>query len=97
MGAVVLKSWRANKHPDSKGYFVSISGREGGLIAWVLALMKIDPATTLKVNANRVEFIVASLAGSANRIIPLGSISSTYYGYHKPWMVASGLFSFSLR
>lgn len=96
MGAVVLKSWRVNKQPDNGGYFISITGREGGLIAWVLALLKIDPTTTLKVNINRVEFIVASLAGTANRLIPLNNISSTYYGYHKPWKSALGIFSFFL-
>lgn len=91
MGTIVLKSWRANKGPDSKGYFISINGREGGLIAWFLALVKIDPTTTLKVNMNRVEFIVASLAGTDNRLIPLNNISSTYYGYHKPWKIALGI------
>jgi hypothetical protein len=91
MGTIVLKSWRVKKEPDNKGYFIAINGREGGLIAWFLALVKIDPTTTLKVNMNRVEFIVASLAGTDNRLIPLTNISSTYYGYHKPWKIALGI------
>ena len=75
---------------------------EGGLIAWLLSLMRIDPTTTILVGLDRLEFTSASLAGTASRLIPLQSICSTYYGYHKPWKVAAiimsvfGIFAFLL-
>ena len=50
--------------------------------------MRIDPVTTLKVGLDRIEFTSASLAGIESRLIPLQSICSSYYGYHKPWKQA---------
>lgn len=93
MAALVLKEWKTSDKPlDKSGNYIMIRGRQPGLVAWVLAHVGVDPTTSLKVNANRVEFSRASLAGTDFRMIPLGSISSTYYGYHKPWGAALGVF-----
>ena len=90
MSALVIKAWRADKKPiDGQNNFVSITGREGGLIAWVLSLMGIDPTITILVGIERIEFSSASLAGTESRLIPLQSVCSTYYGYHKPWKAAA--------
>jgi hypothetical protein len=90
MSALVIKSWRAETKPiDDQNNFVSITGREGGLIAWILSLMGIDPTTTILVGLERIEFSSASLAGTESRLIPLQSVCSSYYGYHKPWKAAA--------
>ena len=65
---------------------------EGGLISWFLALVGIDPITTIKNSMKRVEFRQSSLAGTSNRMIPLQGVCSIYYGYHKPWKEALGIF-----
>lgn len=89
MSALVIKAWKAESKPiDQHQNFVRITGREGGLIAWVLSLMRIDPVTTIKVGLDRIEFSSASLAGIESRLIPLQNICSSYYGYHKPWKQA---------
>lgn len=89
MSALVIKHWRAESQPaeDDKSY-IRIAGRQGGLIAWILARMGIDPVTTIKVGFERVEFSSASMAGIESRMIPLQNVCSTYYGYHKPWKAA---------
>ena len=93
MGALVLKKWSAkNEFVDQEGNYILIIGREGGLIAWIMALVGIDPTTTIKVSMKRVEFKQSSLAGTSNRMIPLQGVCSTYYGYHKPWKEALGIF-----
>nr|WP_295772394.1 hypothetical protein [Rhodoferax sp.] len=97
MSALVIKAWKAESKPiDDKNNYVSITGRESGLIAWVLSLMGVDPTTTIWVGMDRVEFSSSSLAGTQSRLIPLQSICSTYYGYHKPWKAAVGIVTFFL-
>ncbi len=97
MSALVIKAWKAESKPiDDKNNYVSITGRESGLIAWVLSLMGVDPVTTIRVGMDRVEFSSSSLAGTQSRLIPLQSVCSTYYGYHKPWKAAVGIVAFFL-
>lgn len=92
MSALVIKSWRAETKPiDDQNNFASITGREGGLIAWILSLMGIDSTTTILVGLERIEFSSASLAGTESRLIPLQSVCSSYYGYHKPWKAAASI------
>ena len=94
MSALVLKQWMAHEEPvDRDGNYIVISGRESGLIAWFLALVGVDPTTTIKVSLKRVEFRASSLSGTNNRMIPLQGLCSTYYGYHKPWKKALGTFA----
>ena len=83
---LVIRKWYASGDPNSDGFYVSIEGRRAGLIAWFLSIVGIDALSELQVNAETVEFRSASLAGGVRRIIPLSSISSTIYGYSKPWM-----------
>lgn len=92
MQPLVIKEWKANSQPvDPEGNLISITGRQGGLIAWILALLKIDPTTSIKVSPDRVQFSSASLSGTEFRMIPILSVCSTYYGYHKPWKAALGI------
>ena len=86
MSSLVIRDWRAETKPvDSDGNFVLIIGRNGGLLAWLLSLIGVDPTTRLLVGMDRVEFTTSSLSGTETRLIPLECICSTYYGYHKPW------------
>lgn len=85
---LVLKSWYASNAPMADGSFIHITGRRSGFIGWLFALLGIDPVTTLKVSATRIEFHASSLTGTAHRITPLGSVSSSYFGYHKPLFAA---------
>ena len=90
---LVIKEWKAANEPiDADGNYIRITGRQGGLIAWLLALMKVDPTTSIKVSQERVEFSSASLSGTEHRMIPILSVCSTYYGYYKPWKAAVGIF-----
>lgn len=92
MSALVIKSWESGTKPiDDQNNFVNITGRESGLIAWVLSLVGIDPTTTILVGLDRIEFSSASLEGTASRLIPLKNVCSTYYGYHKPWKSATSI------
>jgi hypothetical protein len=91
---LVIKEWKANNQAvDTDGNFIVITGRQGGLIAWLLALMKVDPVTSIKVSPERVEFASASLSGTDHRMIPILSVCSTYYGYFKPWKSALAIFA----
>jgi hypothetical protein len=67
------------------------------LVAWILSLMGVDPVTTIRVGMDRVEFSSSSLAGTQSRLIPLQSVCSSYYGYHKPWKAAVGIVFFFPR
>lgn len=95
MSGLVIKAWKVDEQADG-GACARIVGRESGLIAWFLSLLRVDPTTTLMVSPDRIEFTSASLAGTQSRILPLQSICSSYYGYHKPWKIALGIFAFCL-
>ena len=93
MGVFVVTDWKASNSPvDGAGNYVHLTGRQGGVISWALALLKVDPTTSVTVSMNRVEIAEASLAGSTHWIIPVTRLCSSYYGYHKPWKAAAGLF-----
>lgn len=97
MSALVIKAWRADVRPiDKENNFVFITGRQSGLVSWLLSLMRIDPTTTIVVGSERISFESASLAGTESRLIPLGGVCSTYYGYHKPWKAAAWIIAFAV-
>jgi hypothetical protein len=53
-----------------------------------MTLFGVQPTTTLAVCPNRLDLSTLSLAGFTRCIVPLENISSTYYGYFKPWKEA---------
>ena len=89
--AYVIKSWRAADQPDANNHFVAITVRKEGVISWVLARFGVDPTVSITVSDSRIEFSEASLSGSIRRVIPLLSVCSSVYGYHKPWKKALGI------
>ena len=97
MSAMVIKEWKTDTKPiDDKNNFIGITGRQSGLIAWMLSLMGVDPTTRILVGVDRAEFTANSLAGTESRMLPLQGICSTYYGYHKPWKQALSYFLMGL-
>lgn len=85
----VIKSWRITESPtDEEKTYINITIRKGGLIAWVLHLMKIEPVTQINVTEKHFIFEEGSLGGSRKQVIPLQNISSSFYGYSKPWKEA---------
>lgn len=92
MGVYVIKSWRAGLRPvDDLGHYVHIVARSGGLLGRWLARRQLRPTTRLALGIERLEFTRASLWGLEGRLVPLESISSTYYGYTRPWAWTAGL------
>lgn len=85
---LVLKSWYASNTPQADGSYIHVTGRRSGFIGWVFAVLGIDPVTTLKVSAAKIEFHASSLTGTAHQITPLRSVSSCYFGYFKPLFAA---------
>ena len=95
--ALVVKSWRADAvNPDADGNMVVIECRQEGIIAYLLNLLGVSPTTTIKVGSSRVEFTTGSFEGFTRRMIPLGSICSTYYGYIRPLKAAISIAALGL-
>lgn len=89
MSAYVIKSWKASPaQADASGRYVEIVGRAGGLLSWALAQLTIDPTVSFVVLENKILFERGSMAGSTKRVIPMSKISSSFYGYTKPWREA---------
>ena len=86
--ALVIKEWWASSTPNAQGTYVSITGREAGLISYLLSIAGVDPTTHLQVTARNIVFEQGSLAGFSKKVIPLRSLSSGYFGFTKPWREA---------
>src|SRR5215469_1799581 len=82
--AFVIKSWFASDRPDANQYYVSISGRAGGLFAWVLNVLGISPTVRLIVSAEKIIFQKGSLEGTLNFLTPLENTCSTFYAFKRP-------------
>lgn len=92
MNPYVIKKWQVNENvSDPKETVIQIEGRAGGFLSWLLSLLKISPTVSLEITGEQIRFSEGSLAGTANRLIPLSSVCSTYYGYVKPWKEALAL------
>lgn len=89
----VITSWRAGSTPiDDQGTHVTIRGRAIGLWSWLLSLIGIEASILMNVTRDNVVFEVSSWSGFSRRVIPLPKVSSTLYGYTKPWIKALILF-----
>ncbi|HOE66047.1 MAG TPA: hypothetical protein PLO62_05935 [Candidatus Hydrogenedentes bacterium] len=91
MSTYVIKSWHCTLEPQQDKPNIEIHGRAGGLLSWLFALLGISPIVSIHVYPDRVLFEQGSLAGSFRRIIPISKVSSTFYGYRKPWKEAVAL------
>jgi hypothetical protein len=93
MGLLVIKEWKADTKPlDNKNNYVRIIGRRKGFFAWLLSKFNIDPTISMFVSPIWIEFSMSSMSGTFKKYINLDSVSSTYYGYTKPWWKAITIF-----
>jgi hypothetical protein len=88
MNPYVIKKWQVSEIAGVDQNNIEIEGRAGGLLSWLMSKVGISPTVKVEIGAERIRFAEGSLAGNAHRIIPLENISSTYYGYAKPWKEA---------
>ena len=86
--ALVIKKWYAEETPDENGNYVHIIGREAGLFSFILSIVGIDPITDVQIKEDNIEFKQSSLAGTLTRMIPLRSITSSFFQFNKPWKEA---------
>tara|TARA_B100000029_G_C17416679_1_gene902751 strand:- start:158 stop:643 length:486 start_codon:yes stop_codon:yes gene_type:complete len=86
--ALVLKKWSANTSKDRRGNYVHIVGRDAGLVSWFMSVIGIDSVSEVEAKDQVILYKESSLAGFTRRIIPFSAVSSTFYGFHKPWREA---------
>jgi len=86
--ALVIKKWFADVSPREDGSYVDILARESGLIAWFLALIRIDPTYSLKIQYDKIFYESRSLFGYKKIALPVASVSSVFFGYSRPWKLA---------
>jgi hypothetical protein len=86
--AHVIKEWFVNETPGSDGVYVRITGREGGVISFLLSLVGIDPTVSLIVDKDNVRFESGSWSGFVMYVTPLEKLCTGGYGYAKPWKTA---------
>lgn len=91
--ALVVKRWYADTKPNENGNYVEIAAREPGFFAWLLSLFKIDPSFFLNIGYDQVTFEKSNFIGYKKTVITTENISSSFYGYHKPWVKALTIFS----
>lgn len=86
--ALVIKEWNVNEDAIDEEPLVSITGRQEGILFWLLSLIKIDPTTHLKIYRDKIEISQGSFSGNKKISIPTNQVSSAYFGYTKPWKIA---------
>ena len=96
MAAYVISEWHASNEPDSEGNLVNIRGRQPGILNWVLSLLGVEPKVHLKVDNKHVRFEQGSIGGSATHVIQLNAVTSTLYGFTKPWKQTAAILCGSL-
>ena len=84
MGALVLKKFDVNHEASGQEDCLHVIGRQEGVIAFFLSLMKIDPTTEIKCNDLRVEVTQASFFGRQTINIPIVATTAVIGGYQKP-------------
>jgi F0F1-type ATP synthase membrane subunit c/vacuolar-type H+-ATPase subunit K len=85
MATYVAKQWNVQQTPNERGNYVEIVARAPGLMGWLLQLMGIGATTSLYIDDKNFTLEKASLAGHVREVVPLKKISSTTYGFVKPW------------
>lgn len=84
MNAFVIKSWSSSEFADANHTYVSIDGRAGGLLSWILNLLEISPTVRLIVRDDKILFEKGSLEGTLHFLTPLENICSTFYAFRRP-------------
>jgi hypothetical protein len=87
-GALVVKKFFKSATPREDGVYVEIVGRQSGLIAWILALLKIDPTVEMRVKYTKVEYMSSNFSGFNRVVLPIESVASIFFGVSRPWIQA---------
>ena len=90
--SLVVKKWYADAKPNENGLYVEILARKPGFIAWFFALVGIDDTHYIGVFFDKIIIQKSSLEGFKKTIVPIDSVSFTYFGFKKPWKKALILF-----
>jgi hypothetical protein len=85
---LVVKKFFVSPEPRNDGVYVEIIGRDSGLIAWFFSLIKIDPTLEMRVKYDKVEYMSSSFSGFNRVVLPVHSVSSVFFGVHRPWLKA---------
>jgi hypothetical protein len=96
MAAYVISQWQVSNTPDSEGNLVNIRGRQPGILNWILSLLGVEPKVHLKVDNKHVRFEQGSIGGSTTHVIQLSAVTSTLYGFTKPWKQTAAILVGSL-
>ncbi len=91
MNAYVVTHWYASNTPDGEGNYVHITGRKPGLVDYLLTLLKLNARVELKVSDAGLIFAENSLFGERNVNTPLAKVTSTVYGWKRPFSEAISL------
>ena len=70
----VVKSWQSAPVPNEKGEFIRISGRQEGIIAWLLSYVGIDPTAHMTVTADNFRLEQRTFWGYSRQTIGLSKI-----------------------
>jgi hypothetical protein len=91
--ALVLKRFHLDPSA-ANGEFIEIHGRKPGLVAFLLAMIGIDPTTVFKCSAERIEVKQASVFGAQAMTIPLAAVTGIVGGHTKPvqYLAIAGVF-----
>ena len=87
-GALVVKKFFNSSTPRDDGVYVEIVGRQSGLMAWLFALMKIDPTIEMRVRYTKIEYMASSISGFNRVILPIESVASVFFGVNRPWLLS---------
>lgn len=96
MAAYVISQWHASNTPDNEGNLINIRGRQPGIFNWILSILGVEPKVHLKVDNNHARFEQGLIGGSSTHVIQLSAITSTLYGFTKPWKTTATILSVSL-
>ncbi len=85
--SLVIKSWKVNESASTEPY-ISIQGRQSGLMGFLLSLVGMDPTVTFTLERNKLTYSSSSWEGTKRIVVPLSKVSTGYFGYTRPWKEA---------
>jgi len=82
---LVLKQFEIDKDAD---IFLKISGRESGILSFLLSLIGLDPITTFEADKKSVRFETVSVRKGKFRVsVPNSAITGVVTGWTKPFQL----------
>ena len=94
--SLVVKHFYVSPTPNQAGNYVEIVARQAGLLGWIFSIFKIDPPYRMNLSYDELIHESTSFSGFRKSVVTTGSLSSSFYGYHKPYSSAISIFSMFL-